>query len=440
MNNAATELTSLFYSGNYGVLLDRAIISGGSSFDADETPLVVASLAALGQANDAELLLSHQRELLTPDDLVFCLYHLAVAQVAAGRYEAARKHLARAFSLRNNTLEDRTLFFVYQGIGYYRYATGRLTNALRCVHRAGEFARRAGATYESMLWNELLGHTYVLTGETSAGLHALDVAAALARQSNRRELLRSLRISTVLYRARYAQTATDAIQSLKTEIKDLAPGEKFAKASLLLELVRQECLARRLMPARQNLADASRIVLTLGNRRHEVSLELRLLDVLMLSGEWDQSLILSQAILRQLDPEADRIVALELWSRRRTILAALALPEGCDEASRRVVELERQTGYFRPQDAESDGQPQLLARPALALTTEPWNHRQEAFLRDLAPNAAVDVHIYRKRFNVSEITACRDLAALAKSGRLRRIGKARATRYVCSSGGDNSPR
>lgn len=427
MHVSSGDLTSLFYSGNYGALVDRAILSGGSSFEPEESPLVISALAALGQSKDAELLLSHQRDLLTPDGLIFALYHLAVAQVAAGKLPEARKNLARAFSLRNNALEDSSLFFIYQGIAYYRYATGRLGNALSNVHRAGEFVRRAGLPYEAMLWRELLGHVLILTGETAAGLAELDFAVSLAKHTDRRDQTRSLRTAAIVYRARYLEDTKTALQTLKGELKDLAGGERYSRASLLLELVRQETLARRLLPARQALAEATRLILTLGNRRHELSLDLRLLDVLMLSGEWDQALIVSQAVLRQLNPEADRLLALELWARRRTILDALDLPEGRDEAARRVRELERQSGYFRPLEPQRDKTTVKVSAP---LEESPLNHRQEELLRDLKATDVIDVHQYRKRFNVSEITACRDLATLAKSGRLKRLGKARATRYV----------
>lgn len=432
MQLSSGDLTSLFYSGNYGVLVDRAILSGTDTVEPEESPVVISALAALGQSKDAELLLSHQRDLLSPDGLIFALYHLAVAQVAAGKLPEARKNLARAFSLRNNALEDSSLFFIYQGIAYYRYATGRLGSALRNVHRAGEFVRRAGLPYEGMLWRELLGHVLILTGETQAGLVELDFAISLAKGADRRDQVRSLRTASIIYRARYLEDSKAAMASLRSELKDLAAGDRYSRASLLLELARQETLARRLMPARQALAEASRLILTLGNRRHEISLELRLVDVLMLSGEWDQALILSQAVLRQLDPESDRLLALELWARRRTILDALAVPEGRDEAQRRVRELERQTGYFRP----AEPMPTSDTRVVQAATREPgpppsaFNHRQEELLRDLKPTDVVDVHQYRKRFDVSEITACRDLAQLARSGRLTRLGKARATRYV----------
>lgn len=436
MQLSSGDLTALFYSGNYGLLVDRAILSGESSFDPESSHFVVSALAGLGQSRDAELLLSHQLDLLSPDGLIFALYHLAVAQVAAGKLPEARKNLARAFSLRNNALDDRSLFFIYQGIAYYRYATGRLASALRNVHRAGEFVRRAGLPYESMLWRELHGHILVLTGETSSGLSELEFAISLAKGVERREQMRSLRTASIVYKARYAQDTKAAVTSLKTELKDLATGDRYARASLLLELVRQETLARRLLVARQTLAEASQLILTLGNLRHELSLNLRLLDVMMLSGEWDQALIVSQGVLRQLNPESDRFLALELWARRRTILDALALPEARDEAARRVRELERQTGYFRPQEpqrtAALGGGARSYNTPVVdrSLPDDGLNHRQEELLQGLSPTDVIDVHQYRKRFQVSEITACRDLASLAKSGRLKRLGKARATRYV----------
>lgn len=58
------------------------------------------------------------------------------------------------------------------------------------------------------------------------------------------------------------------------------------------------------------------------------------------------------------------------------------------------------------------------------------NSRQLSFLKKLKTGEFAHVKSYQKIFQVSEITACRDLAMLFQQGYLIRVGRARATRYA----------
>ncbi|HEY8279202.1 MAG TPA: DeoR family transcriptional regulator [Bdellovibrionota bacterium] len=58
------------------------------------------------------------------------------------------------------------------------------------------------------------------------------------------------------------------------------------------------------------------------------------------------------------------------------------------------------------------------------------NHRQILALRDLEENGTLNVEAYRKRFEVSKVTASRDLAELVEMKFVRRVGRARATHYM----------
>lgn len=58
------------------------------------------------------------------------------------------------------------------------------------------------------------------------------------------------------------------------------------------------------------------------------------------------------------------------------------------------------------------------------------NSRQLSFLKKLKAGQFAHVKQYQKIFQVSEITACRDLAMLCHKGYLIKVGRARATRYA----------
>ncbi|MES2767928.1 MAG: DeoR family transcriptional regulator [Bdellovibrionota bacterium] len=58
------------------------------------------------------------------------------------------------------------------------------------------------------------------------------------------------------------------------------------------------------------------------------------------------------------------------------------------------------------------------------------NFRQMKILQFLKNNESIDVQKCKKLFNVSDITASRDLSSLTRSNSLIRVGKGRAIRYV----------
>jgi DeoR/GlpR family transcriptional regulator of sugar metabolism len=62
------------------------------------------------------------------------------------------------------------------------------------------------------------------------------------------------------------------------------------------------------------------------------------------------------------------------------------------------------------------------------------NFRQLKLLDGLKPEEFIHVKSYGKRFKISEITACRDLAVLSRLGLVVRVGRARATRYMLPKG------
>jgi hypothetical protein len=445
---ARSSLTDLFIGGRYAEIVDRALLDGDAHFSPDETPAVVGALAALGQLVDAELLLTHQRELLSEPDQAFALYHLAAGAAGRGRYEQARRLLGRLFALRWSTSAPVALFFVYQGIAYYRFATGRLANARGLAHRAASFARRSGSPYALLLSHELLAHVQMLTGDLLAAFASLQQALTTAAALEREDLLQSLGVSSTLYTARYRQTPSAAVAALTARLG--APADKPQKASLYLELIRQHALAGDPDAGMVVLTEAMPLVLGLGSTRFEVAMNLRLADLLGLQGMPAAALIVCQAAQRLLNAATDPVLELEVTARQRMLLAALDHKDALADATRRVTALERRTGCvlppalrvtpakgdaLRPRQGASAA-PLALNRsnqlnPQVSHQLNPQlNHRQEAFLRDLGADDVVDVHAYRRRFQVSEITACRDLSALARGDYLRRTGRARATRYT----------
>jgi hypothetical protein len=184
--------------------------------------------------------------------------------------------------------------------------------------------------------------------------------------------------------------------------------------------------------AKAALTAAARLIMTLGSRRYEAALNLRLGDLLASDGALDEALIATSATKHLLNSEADALLDQELTARRSRLIKALGLADG-GVAAVRLATIQRRTGFVAPAlpplgVAEEKGAG--IAQERGSPPSSPiLNHRQIEFLRDLRSGEFIDVHSYRRRFKVSEITACRDLAALARGKYLERHGRARATRY-----------
>jgi hypothetical protein len=74
--------------------------------------------------------------------------------------------------------------------------------------------------------------------------------------------------------------------------------------------------------------------------------------------------------------------------------------------------------------------PFSLKLPGNQILVDDLNHRQIQILQFLDKNTFVDIQICQELFQVSPITASRDLSDLFKRNLISRLGKARATKYT----------
>lgn len=417
----------MFLAGRHSDVMASALLDPGARFAPEETPYVVGALAGLSQFGDAELLLRHQRDLLTDDAIVFAHAHIAIAAATTGRYAAARRHLGAAASLRDRTSEAESLFLLYFGLAQYRYATGRLGAGVMNIHRAGSFLRRAPHDYIQLLNHELSGHLKAATGDARDGIAHLVAAGQCAQRLGRVDDMARLERTKTLYEARYLLRPKEAVQKLRLALSHVAAEDLLGAASLQLELARQHLLRGRVDDARMALTSALEGAAVSGHRRYEIAGSLRMTDLLLATGAFAEAALLAATTERSLGAEGDDLLALEVAQRRVASLTRMASASGgtrlqpvLDAARERLNALSLRTGFVAP-DAPR-------ARPKskdLGL-----NHRQVELLRLLGERELIDVQTYKKQFSISEITACRDLAQLAREGYLQRLGKARATRYV----------
>lgn len=158
------------------------------------------------------------------------------------------------------------------------------------------------------------------------------------------------------------------------------------------------------------------------------NLPLRLLRRLSRGGA-DKQQLLEDVWGYRYDPiRHDSLIYSGLATLRRYLGEASVWIENRDEGwALRAGIVWRDEGRRRTDDA-----PMSVTAPA---EDEDLNLRQIRALRELAKREAWDVRSYRADFEVSTMTAWRDLEGLRLKGVLRRVGHGRATRYIAASGG-----
>ncbi len=419
-----SDVIKKFQAGNYPAVLQATIFSEYRQYSTDLVPLVVSSLGAVGQHKEAELTLALKFEELTADQLVFVYYHLAVANINSGRFQQAVGFIVKASRLRFLFEDNDSNFYLFMAFAYHRYACGKARQGLSFAYRAGGFLNRVASPYQLFLWLELMGNLSFLTGDIENATDYTAEATKAAVDIERTGSVRALTVSTALHLAKHTRDSSAAIARLEKIFGDLGPLDVFMKASVCFELVRHNALLGRVDAAhkiyRQGLSHASRFA----SRRMDIIKLLRQIDIHLAEKNFHFCLPILETVDGHLLREEDRVYLAEVLDRLTATYFSLSLTKKLNEAEYRLSALTRQSGIYVQRQQRTQIQTTSLS------PTGNLNYRQIAFLAEMQPGQSSDVHAYRQRFGVSEITACRDLSLLTTEKYLLRVGKARATKYI----------
>ncbi len=419
-----SDVIKNFHAGNYPAVLTATIYSEYKQYGSEIVPFVISSLAAVGQHKEAELTLALKFEELTPDHLVFVYYHLAVANINSGRFQQAVSFIVKASRLRFLFEDNDSNFYLFMAFAYHRYACGKARQGLGFAYRAGGFLNRVASPYQLFLWLELMGNLSFLTGDTDNATDYTTEAAKAAVDIERVGSVRALTVSVALHLAKHSRDSSAAIARLEKIFADLGPLDVFMKASVCFELVRHNALIGRIDAAhkiyRQGLSHASRFA----SRRMDIIKLLRQIDIHLAEKNFHLCLPILESVDGHLLRDEDRVYLAEVLDKMTATYFSLSLTKKLNDTEQRLTALTRNSGIYVQRQQRTQMQATGLS------ATGNLNYRQIAFLAEMQPGQTSDVHSYRQRFGVSEITACRDLSQLTTEKYLLRIGKARATKYI----------
>jgi hypothetical protein len=243
VENSSVE--AKFYAGNYGAITRECVDAGASAPALEELPFVVGALAFSGRLEEARALFSSRtRRLAPPNDarVVAARFFLGVAYCRAGRLDDARREFLQNARLRRDSALAR--FYVFQGLGCYRYFTGRLEKAARLSLHALEQGFVADFAYGRLLATDLRGHTLVQLGQIQSGLSLLQTARTLAGSLELEGNVGALDCAIAIYRARFGVVPVrEAMRELESALAQARPEDSYSQRSLRIELTVQAALA-----------------------------------------------------------------------------------------------------------------------------------------------------------------------------------------------------
>ena len=288
----ASPYYPLLISGDYEAIVSTAIDHSYSASSSDDLPWIIGALSFLGRSSEATGLFQAFESDLDAVPKIASRFFLGVALCREGHFLESQEAFLKNIRDARSTSSLFARFFCYQGLAFYRYATGRLDRATACVEVAIRAASGSSFTYGSALAFELLGHIQLSGGHFHAGFRHLDLAKDKAIQLGQGALYQAIEISIILYRATYGTVRNSAnlLIDLNSFIGNEQYPDSYTQAALNLELARVYILRGELLCAKEQLATTSRLVYEMNNPELEMDYNLQLAHLLRNQGEVHQAL------------------------------------------------------------------------------------------------------------------------------------------------------
>lgn len=340
-----SALQSLFYRGDYDNFIAKTadIPFGAPAFDAKLVPEVIGALTFVGRLAEAEALYDGRNQFMRGSARIEARFFLGVGFCRHSDYARARKYLGLNFKSLKHRPSARERFFAYQGIAFYRYFCGRFRLALRYGQQSLAAAVSADFLYGKAFAYDLVGHCLVQVGDVPAGLEHLNQALGLAGALGNGGLAKGFAVSLACFQAQFGDRYPSAVKKLHSLLHNEHFSDSYSKASLLLELSRQQTLRGDLKAAKKTLDEACLPIYGTRHRRNGALLGLRYSVLWSEAGEPHQALHLVRSSLSELNTSVDLAIEMELRGMQARLL--LELGQGVDESlQQRIRWLTRRTG------------------------------------------------------------------------------------------------
>ncbi|PIP94029.1 MAG: hypothetical protein COW00_10615 [Bdellovibrio sp. CG12_big_fil_rev_8_21_14_0_65_39_13] len=334
----ATNLSTkvLFYQGRYKEVLKEAK-------DIDVLPHLIGAHSFLGQMEEATGYFQTRSQSLQQSQLIEARFYLALGFVRISEYKKARVLLGANLKLKRKESSPLSLFFIYQGLAFYRYFCGRWDIGLESAELAFQSALESEFDYGKVLSSDLRGHLLVQVQNVDDGLRNLKQAHELAVLIKNKAIADATEISLLTYEAEFGFHSQQMIHKLENKLKDLEESDTYTRSTLLLELARQQMLRGQVSIVKKYLDEASYLIYMYRQRRQEAILNMRWSYLHYISGDYYQALSFVQSAMKSLDLQVDHILELAILGLELKIVTRLNI---ASRQSELVHELAQKNTHF----------------------------------------------------------------------------------------------
>lgn len=329
MNVLYTQMQKQFLEGRFSEVIKCFDDSKDLQKNPSALPYWIGSLVFHGQWDKAHALFSTKK--LPLSDLIACRFYLALGAIRNSQYQIGRSFLIenrRSVSTKTKPLE---LFFVYQGIAFYRFFSGRFSQAKKAAEKSYKASIEADFTFGEILSKDLLAHALVQTGQVRLGLRYFEETLQLAKQVHNVWMGPAIEIAILKFKAQFGIQVQKDLKNLEDAFEKIETRDIYSKGELLLELIRQYILRGQFSKAEEALSTAADIIYKNQNRRQMALLNLRMSYVLYLQSQNTQSLHLLRFAEQNIDP----VIDLNLWTQINGL--KLLLLEALDKKTEAVA-------------------------------------------------------------------------------------------------------
>lgn len=322
---------SLFEKGAYADLL-RVVRAPGKT--SEETAALIGALSFSGRLEEALEIWRLRGATLAPEFRRRSRFTLAATATRLSRFKLAVR------LLRENRADGTTKdFYVCQGIAFHSYYRGRFGPARLWAKRALRAALDDGSGFMRLLALDLLAHATSQLGETAVALRLFGEGQRVAKDRGDAGIGAAMRVSSLLLQNEIGLRPESNLRDLENEFRETKNEEFYVRTNLMLELSRQWTLRGRFLEAKRLLDREALQIYSFGNRRQEMTLQLRLAEIAFQQGDASACAHFIRSAERCLNRIADRAFELRVLGMEKKLFERLLGRPFSESKMRRLLSL-----------------------------------------------------------------------------------------------------
>lgn len=254
------DIEGLFYKGQFkkvAAAFPRKISGKAIHFR-------IGALCMLGQGEDAELLLKDSQ--LKRNEIIFCHFWLGVFHARKGSYKAARKYFGSNLRQRKNKLSKEERFYLFQGLGFYRFLLHKPNRALFYAQKAWGLGFVSDKPFMQILALDLRGQSLIQMHEVEQGLLQLRRAKNIADKIDDHGLSTALSVSIYTLGSKNQKNSISDLLKFRSQLET---EDSYSADLLNLEIAERYFLNGKADLGEKFLIEAKDQIFAKANTRHK---------------------------------------------------------------------------------------------------------------------------------------------------------------------------